>query len=97
MALERTTGLSELAGFGFINLEPALKNLEELTTLIGLKTQPLLEFVSKSQNPDQALELLLRLSRSHPSELKTFSTEPAALGRLCLILKNRELMAALKK
>ena len=61
MALERTTGLSELAGFGFINLEPALKNLDELTALIGTKSESVLEFVSKSQNPDQALELLLRL------------------------------------
>ena len=86
MALERTTGLSELAGFGFINLEPALRNLEELAALIGIKTQPVLEFVSKSQNPDQALELLLRLSRRHPNELKLFSSKSSALGRLCLIL-----------
>ena len=86
MALERTTGLSELAGFGFINLEPALKNLDELTALIGTKSESVLEFVSKSQNPDQALELLLRLYRSHPGELKTFVTKSEALGRLCLIL-----------
>jgi hypothetical protein len=39
MALERTTGLSELAGFGFINLEPALKNLDELTSLIGANSE----------------------------------------------------------
>ena len=86
MALERTTGLSELAGFGFINLEPALKNLDELTALIGTKSESVLELVSKSQNPDQALELLLRLYRGHPGELKTFATKSEALGRLCLIL-----------
>jgi glutamate-ammonia-ligase adenylyltransferase len=86
MALERTTGLSELAGFGFINLEPALKSLGELTSLIGAKSESVLEFVSKSQNPDQALELLLRLYRSHPGELKSFDSKPEALGRLCLIL-----------
>ena len=86
MALERTTGLSELAGYGFINLEPALKNLDELTSLIGAKSESVPEFVSKSQNPDQALELLLRLYRSHPGELKSFDSQPEALGRLCLIL-----------
>jgi glutamate-ammonia-ligase adenylyltransferase len=86
MALERTTGLSELAGFGFINLDPALKNLDELNSLIGAKYESVLEFVSKSQNPDQALELLLRLYRSHPEELKSFAAEAAPLGRLCLIL-----------
>jgi glutamate-ammonia-ligase adenylyltransferase len=86
MALERTTGLSELAGFGFINLEPALKNLDELTSLIGSNSESVLEFVSESQNPDQALELLLRLYRSHPGQLKSFAEKPVALGRLCLIL-----------
>ena len=86
MALERTTGLSELAGFGFINLEPALKNLDELTSLIGSNSESVLEFVSKSQNPDQALELLLRLYRSHPGQLRSFAAKAAPLGRLCLIL-----------
>jgi glutamate-ammonia-ligase adenylyltransferase len=86
MALERTTGLSELAGFGFINLDPALKNLDELASLIGAKSESVLELVSKSQNPDQALELLLRLYRSHPGELKSFAANPVALGRLCLVL-----------
>jgi glutamate-ammonia-ligase adenylyltransferase len=86
MALERTTGLSELAGFGFINLEPALKNLEELISLIGDKSKPVLEFVSKSQNPDQSLDLLLRLSRSHPAEIQSFASKPESLQRLCLIL-----------
>ena len=86
MALERTTSLSELAGFGFINLEPALKNLEELVSLIGDTSKPVLELVSKSQNPDQSLDLLLRLSRSHPAEVKAFASKPEALKRLCLIL-----------
>ena len=86
MALERTTGLSELAGFGFIDLEPALKNLEELVALMGTKPESVLEYVSKSQNPDQALELLLRLLRNHPKNLKSISSKPEALGRLCLIL-----------
>jgi glutamate-ammonia-ligase adenylyltransferase len=86
MALERTTSLSELAGYGFINLEPALKNLEELVGLIGDRARPALAFVAKAQNPDQSLELLLRLSRNHTSQLKSFCAKASHLERLCLIL-----------
>ena len=86
MALERATGLSELAGFGFINLEPALSNLEELDSLLGQTQEEVLDYFSQSQNPDQALELLLRLARSHPEQIKLFASKPAQLQRLCLVL-----------
>ena len=86
MALERNTSLSELAGYGFINLEPALKNLEELVALIGDRARPALAFVAKAQNPDQSLELLLRLSRNHTSQLKSFCAKASHLERLCLVL-----------
>jgi len=86
MALERTTSLSELAGYGFINLEPALRNLEELVELLGDRVRPALAFVAKAQNPDQSLELLLRLSRNHTSQLKSFGAKANNLERLCLVL-----------
>lgn len=86
MALERTTSLSELAGYGFINLEPALKNLEELVALIGDRARPALAFVARAQNPDQSLELLLRLSRNHTAGLKSFCAKANHLERLCLVL-----------
>ena len=86
MALERNTSLSELAGYGFINLEPALQNLEELVSLIGDRVRPSLAFVAKAQNPDQSLELLLRLARNHTSEVKSFCANSSHLERLCLLL-----------
>jgi glutamate-ammonia-ligase adenylyltransferase len=86
MSLERSTSLSELAGYGFINLEPALKNLEELVALIGDRARPALAFVAKAQNPDQSLELLLRLSRNHTGPIKSFCAKASQLERLCLIL-----------
>ena len=86
MALERTPSLSELAGYGFINLEPALQNLEELVSLIGDRVRPALAFVAKAQNPDQSLELLLRLSRNHTGPIKSFCAKASHLERLCLIL-----------
>lgn len=86
MALERTTSLSELAGYGFINLEPALKNLEELVALIGDRVRPALAFVARAQNPDQSLESLLQLSRNHTGPIKSFCAKASHLERLCLIL-----------
>jgi len=86
MALERNTSLSELAGYGFINLEPALKNLEELVELLGDRVRPALAFVAKAQNPDQSLELLLQLSRNHTSQLKSFGAKANNLERLSLVL-----------
>jgi [glutamine synthetase] adenylyltransferase / [glutamine synthetase]-adenylyl-L-tyrosine phosphorylase len=86
MAVERTTSLSELAGYGFINLEPALSNLEELVSLVGDRVRPALAFVAKAQNPDQALELLVRLARNHNKELKSFAANSDSLTRLCLVL-----------
>ena len=86
MALERNTSLSELAGYGFINLEPALKNLEELVELLGDRVTQALAFVAKAQNPDQSLELLLQLSRNHTSQLKSFGAKANHLERLCLVL-----------
>jgi len=86
MALERTTSLSELAGYGFTNLEPAIANLEELVSLLGDGFRPALSHFSKTQNPDQALELLLRLARSHTERLKSFCLDASSLARLCLVL-----------
>lgn len=86
MALERTPSLSELAGYGFINLEPALKNLEEFVVLSGKSADSVLDSVSKAQNPDQSLELVLRLTRNHPKQIQSFATSVSHLKRLCLIL-----------
>lgn len=86
MALNRPTSLSELAGHGFVQLEDALRNLEELVSLVGDSGRPVLAFVSKTQNPDQALELLIRLARSHKSETKAVLSKHDAAERLCLVL-----------
>lgn len=86
MATERSTGLFELAGFGFIELEAALKNLEELVDLLGDRASPALAYFSKAQNPDQSLELLLRLARAHTADVSKFVRNPEQLERLCLVL-----------
>jgi len=86
LATSRPTGLSELASFGFVNLEAALVNLGELTKLTGDDGRFALELFSSCQNPDQALELAIRLGRNHSAELKKLLAEPEAGLRLALIL-----------
>lgn len=84
MATER--GLSELAGYGFIELEPSLKNIQELVGFLGNRVDSVLGQIAKSQNPDQCLDFLLRLTRNHPAEIQNISNSTEALGRLCLVL-----------
>lgn len=66
MARSRPTGLSELAGFGFTNLQQASANLTELGMHLAVEPDQLGKLFSKAQNPDQALEFSLRLFRSQP-------------------------------
>lgn len=86
MATSRQIGLSELASYGFSEFDKALQNLEELVRVAGDKSRPALAFVSKSQDPDQSLELLIRLARSHPGPLKPVLAKPDAFERLCRVL-----------
>lgn len=86
MATSRQIGLSELASYGFIEFDRALKNLEELVALTGDRGRPALAFVAKSQNPDQSLNFLLALARNHTSEIKSILGKPEALERLCRVI-----------
>ena len=76
MARSRPTSLSELARFGFTNLEQAQKNLTELESLVGKESAKLTLEVSKTQDPDQSLELFLRLTRNHLGQIKELLASP---------------------
>jgi glutamate-ammonia-ligase adenylyltransferase len=86
MALDRSTGLSELAGFGFIDLDQAQQKLLTLAKQLGLLEPKLLEPLSSTQDPDQCLELLVRLARDHAPKIRSISSDQLAFGRLCKIL-----------
>jgi glutamate-ammonia-ligase adenylyltransferase len=86
MARERSTGLSELAGSGFIDLEQAQQKLSTLSGQLGLGESKLLEPLGNTQDPDQCLELLVRLMRDNGPKIKSISTQQAAFGRLCKVL-----------
>ena len=86
MALERSTGLSELAGFGFIDLDKAQQKLSTLSEQLATSESKLLEPIGNTQDPDQCLELLVRLTRDHGPKLRTISSNSAAFVRLCKVL-----------
>ena len=86
MALERSTGLSELAGSGFIDLDRAQQKLSTLATQLGVSEASLLEPLGNTQDPDQCLELLVRLTRDNAPKIKSISAHGPAFGRLCKVL-----------
>jgi glutamate-ammonia-ligase adenylyltransferase len=86
MALERSTGLSELAGSGFIDLDRAQQKLSTLATQLGVSEASLLEPLGNTQDPDQCLELLARLTRDNAPKIKSISAYGPAFGRLCKVL-----------
>ena len=86
MALERSTGLSELAGSGFIDLDRAQQKLSTLAKQLGLSESSLLEPLGSTQDPDQCLELLDRLTRDNASKIKSISANKNAFVRLCKVL-----------
>jgi glutamate-ammonia-ligase adenylyltransferase len=86
MALERSTGLSELAGSGFIDLDRAQQKLSTLAKQLGLSESSLLEPLGSTQDPDQCLELLDRLTRDNASKIKSISANKNAFARLCKVL-----------
>jgi glutamate-ammonia-ligase adenylyltransferase len=86
MVQERSTGLSELAGYGLINLDQAQQKLSSLSALLGLNESALLESVGSTQDPDQCLELVARLARDHKAKLKSLTADKGAFGRLCRVL-----------
>jgi glutamate-ammonia-ligase adenylyltransferase len=86
MARERSTGLSELAGSGFIELDQAQQKLASVSEQLGLSESKLLEPIGSTQDPDQCLELLVRLTRDNSPKIKSISANQAAFGRLCKVL-----------
>jgi glutamate-ammonia-ligase adenylyltransferase len=86
MVQERSTGLSELAGSGFIDLDKAQQNLTILSQQLGQIETKLLEPIGSTQNPDQCLELLVRLARDHSTKINSIAGDEDALGRLCKLL-----------
>lgn len=79
------TSLSELAKLGFAQLGGVRGRLAELDELTGLDVD-ILPLLGAAADPDQALDLLLRLVRRHPAEVTAALGSAGTTRRLLLVL-----------
>jgi [glutamine synthetase] adenylyltransferase / [glutamine synthetase]-adenylyl-L-tyrosine phosphorylase len=86
MVQERTTGLSEVAASGFVDLDQAQRKIKDLSRQPAFSETRLLEAIGGTQDPDQCLELLDRLVRDHKSKINTIAKDAQAFDRLCKVL-----------
>lgn len=75
-------GLSELARYGFAELEATIPKLDRLVTLVGDSGRSALAELGKSANPDQALNALLDLATIDKSAVKKLLGKPESANRL---------------
>lgn len=84
MSTSRSSGaLASLARYGFTDLDGTIAKLDELVALVGDSGRSSLASVSKSANPDQALDYLIRLSRENKAAVKKVLSKEEHALRLC--------------
>ena len=95
MAEARSSSLSELARFGFINLSETVAKLDQLVKLVGDAGRSALASLGKSANPDQALNYLLTLAEVDKAKTKKLLGKEDSAVRLCRLLGASEAMGDL--
>ncbi len=95
MAFERSSGLSELARFGFIDLSGAVAKLEQLVKLVGDSGRSVLASLGRSGNPDQALNFLITFAEIDRARVKKLLGKADSADRLCKVLGASEAMGDL--
>jgi [glutamine synthetase] adenylyltransferase / [glutamine synthetase]-adenylyl-L-tyrosine phosphorylase len=87
MSTSRSSGaLASLAKYGFTDLDGTIAKLDELVSLVGDSGRSSLASISKSANPDQALDYLIRLSRDNKTAVKKVLSKEESALRLCKLL-----------
>jgi glutamate-ammonia-ligase adenylyltransferase len=87
MSTPRSSGaLASLAKYGFTDLDGTIDKLDELVVLVGDTGRASLASISKSPNPDQALDYLIRLSRDNKAAIKKLLSKEDSSLRLCKLL-----------
>lgn len=87
MSTARSGGsLASLARFGFTDLDGTIAKLDELVSLVGDSGRSALASLSKSANPDQALDFLIKISRGNKSSVKKLLSKEESALRLCRLL-----------
>ncbi len=75
-------GLSELARYGFVELEGTVAKLDQLVAAVGDSGRSALAELGLSANPDQALNALLDLAEINRAEVKKLLGKPESAARL---------------
>ena len=88
-------GLSELARFGFDDLSGTVGKLDQLVKLIGDAGRTSLAYLSKSANPDQALNYLLSLAELDKGRIKKLLNRDESAKSICLVLGASEALGDL--
>ena len=95
MAEARSSSLSELARFGFVDLSGTVSKLDQLVKLVGDSGRSALASLGYSANPDQALNYLLSLGEIDKSKIKKLLSKEDSATRLCKVLGASEAMGDL--
>jgi glutamate-ammonia-ligase adenylyltransferase len=95
VANSRSSSLSELAKYGFVNLSSTVSKLENLVANVGDNGRSALASLALAANPDQALNYLLNLSDSNKLEIKKLLGNSATADRICRLLGASEAMGDL--
>ena len=75
-------GLSELARYGFVELEGAIAKLDQLVDAVGDSGRSALAYLGESANPDQALNALLDLASIDRVSVKKLLSKTDSAVRL---------------
>ena len=95
MANSRSSSLSELAKYGFVDLSSTVSKLESLVENVGDNGRSALASLALAGNPDQALNYLLNLSDSNKPAIKKLLGNSATANRICRLLGASEAMGDL--
>ena len=95
MAEARSSSLSELARFGFIDLSQTVAKLDQLVGLVGDSGRAALASLGRAANPDQALNYLLALAEIDKAKIKKLLGKEDSAVRLCRLLGASEAMGDL--
>ena len=83
---ERPGGLSELARYGFVDLSGTMLKLDQLVSLVGDSGRSAIVSLSRSADPDQALNGLLGFAESNATQIKNLLKKEDSADRLCKVL-----------
>lgn len=83
---ERPGGLSELARFGFVELSGTVAKLDQLVKLVGDSGRAAVASLSRTQDPDQALNALLTFAELDAGRVKKLLKREETALPFCLVL-----------